>query len=193
MPAGITGRQRFILAPPAADVHTAQDVWQSQRRPCECAIRSLSRNGMQRRMARCNSLSCRLAAEGLYGGDALKDILTALQLKAAHKGRAVPSVRAELFCRRKTPWRQNFLICFRTGTQKRIPRCCRRRSCQERIGRSGGGVRKDIAGRRALPAVSHQMQAVRSVRGKRSCPDSMISLHCIRGSLNSGTGKRTVR
>ena len=76
---------------------------------------------------------------------------------------------------------------------KRILRCCRRRSAGSTTGRSGGGVRKDIAGRRALPAASHQTQAVRSARDKRSCPDSMISLRCIRSLLNSGIGKRTVR
>lgn len=88
-------------------------------------------------------------------------------------------MRAALFCRRKTLWRQNSLICFRTGTQRRIPRCCRRRSCREHTGRSGGGVRKDIAGRRALPAASHQTQAVRSARDKRSCPEfnDLASLH----------------
>ena len=85
-----------------------------------------------------------MAAEGLYGGDALKGILTALQLKAARKGRAVPSALAASFCRRKTLWRQNSLICFRTGTQKRIPRCCRRRSCREHTGRSGVGSHKKV-------------------------------------------------
>ena len=43
-----------------------------------------------------------------------------------------------------------------------------------------------------MPAASHQTQAVRSARDKRSCPDSMISLRCIRSLLNSGIGKRTV-
>lgn len=128
-----------------------------------------------------------------YGGDAPKAIPTVPKSESARGERAVPSALAASFCRRKTLWRQNFLICFRSGTRKRILRCCRRRSCREHIGRSGGGVRKDIAGRRALPAALHQTQAVRSARDKRSCLDSMISLRCIRSLLNSGIGKRTVR
>ena len=150
-------------------------------------------NGTMNAMLRSRRRMGPTEATNRYGGDAPKAIPIVPKSESACGERAVPSARAALFCRRKTLWRQNFLICFRSGTRKRILRCCRRRSCREHTRRSGGGVRKDIAGRRALPAASHQTQAVRSARDKRSCPDSMISLRCIRSLLNSGIGKRTVR